>query len=61
MLNIYKPSKFSELVGASHYFLMNEYTILFWKEEENQFVIANIDPNRTDYTFEDYLQLPDYA
>ncbi|TAD96130.1 MAG: Uma2 family endonuclease, partial [Bacteroidetes bacterium] len=33
-------------------------TILFWKEEENQFVIANIDPNRTDYTFEDYLQLP---
>lgn len=61
MLTIYKTSELAKILSLRHYFLFNEYSILYWNKEENDHSIAVIDPNREDYTFADYLKLPDYA
>ncbi|TAD95004.1 MAG: Uma2 family endonuclease [Bacteroidetes bacterium] len=61
MIHIYKTSEFANILRGKHFFLFDNYTILFWKEEENDYFIASIDPQKNDYNFADYLQLPDYA
>lgn len=57
---IYKPANFKDLLKGKNYFVVNKQRILYFHELENQFVLAEIDPNKH-YFAQDYAELPENA
>ena len=52
---IYKLANFKDLLKGKNYFLVNKQQILYFHERENQFVLAEIDPNKR-YFAQDYAE-----
>jgi Uma2 family endonuclease len=61
MEKIYQKADFKELIASKGYFLFGNYDLLYFHEQEQNYVIAHIDPLREDYDISDYLALPESA
>lgn len=54
----YQPASLPDLLGGNAYLLLNNHTLLYFHEQEQQYVIFKVDNKNNKYTAKDYLQLP---
>jgi Uma2 family endonuclease len=57
----YQPATLPDLLGGKPYMLLNHSTLLYFHEQEQQYVIFKVDNQQRTYTAKDYLQLPENA